>query len=55
MSNCDILNTEKRYLRHGGRFAPAREVMHMNTAEIIALMALIVNVVYVTYIITKKK
>lgn len=29
--------------------------MHMNAAEMIAFTALIVNVVYVTYIITKKK
>ena len=46
---------EKRYLRHGRRLAPVREVMRMNTTEIIAFVALIVDIVYVTYIITKKK
>ncbi len=43
-------------VRHGRRLALWEEgVMRMSTAETIALMALIVNVVIVTYTLAKKK
>ncbi len=47
---------EKRYLRHGGRFAPAREVMHMVTYdELFQFVIMLCAVIGIAYGITKKK